>query len=153
MEQTANTKSTKTPALDKYRQMGAAATIKELGGTDRGAISKAIRYLLALGGSTGEIALIVNKRFQHVRNVKVQVAEQAKRDAAAASKIQNQNQAGAPELKPETEVEAAARIARTAESEPSAPAALPLQTETKNEAPAPAPVVQMTVAKKGFSKK
>lgn len=90
MEQTANTKSTKTPALDKYRTMGPAQTIKELGGTDRGAISKAIRYLLALGGSTGEIALIVNKRFQHVRNVKVQVAEQAKREQAAQLKIQNQ---------------------------------------------------------------
>ena len=55
--------------LAELATMTAEQIIEGVGGKDRGAISKAIRFLIALGATKGQTAKMLNKRFQHVRNV------------------------------------------------------------------------------------
>jgi hypothetical protein len=47
------------------------------GEQSRGAISLAIRTLTAVGFSRGEVAKMLNKRYQHVRNVLIEAARSA----------------------------------------------------------------------------
>ncbi len=72
---TTTTTTTEAPAQKayaKYLTMSPDQVIKEVGGTDRGAISKAIRELAAMGATKGEIAKMTNRRFQQVRNILLQ---------------------------------------------------------------------------------
>lgn len=54
-----------------YEGLDAAAIFTKVAGgeTQRGAVSKTIRQLLAEGYTTGVVAKMLGKRYQHVRNV------------------------------------------------------------------------------------
>lgn len=90
LQMNTNTNTSTVPTsngkFDRFMEIGPDATIRELGGSERGCINRAIRYLHAEGASKGTIAKLLNKRFQHIRNVLHQDAQ----NALAALKKQNQ---------------------------------------------------------------
>jgi hypothetical protein len=63
-------KSKQAAAAD-YAELDAAGIFTKVAGGEqmRGAVSKTIRQLAAEGFTTGQIAKMLNKRYQHVRNV------------------------------------------------------------------------------------
>ena len=62
---------TNTAAKTDYAGMSPADIFQAIAGgeTQRGAVSKTIRALLADGYTTGVVAKMLGKRYQHVRNV------------------------------------------------------------------------------------
>ena len=68
------------PEREKFKSMTLDQRWDHFGGKDkRGVVSEAIRYFAAIGFTRGQIADLLNKRYQHVRNVLVEDAR-AKKD-------------------------------------------------------------------------
>jgi hypothetical protein len=62
----------------KFKAMAVDQVWSHFGGQDgRGHVSKAIRYLTAIGFDRSEVAKLTGKRYQHVRNVLVEDARAA----------------------------------------------------------------------------
>jgi outer membrane biosynthesis protein TonB len=68
------------PEREKFKSMTEDQRWAHFGGRDkRGVVSEAIRFFAAIGFTRGQIADLLNKRYQHVRNVLVEDAR-AKKD-------------------------------------------------------------------------
>lgn len=76
----------------KFATMTTTEVWNHFGGQEgRGNVSKAIRYLTAIGFDKASVAKLTGKRYQHVRNVLVEDARQ-KLEAEARQKAKAQTQ-------------------------------------------------------------